>query len=108
MFKSPSNREEYWGLVYEHWDDITCIIDIYLPTFHRQWIDKTKLDKTLGEYIFELKETKNDRLARIFSAAFWACPEEDAGEWKHKSWDVLVGLCQDEYVLIEEKEKENE
>jgi hypothetical protein len=106
MYKSPTNIASYWAIVDTYWDDINHIINIYLPTFSDKWIDGTKLDKPLGEYIIELKEAKNPRLVRAFNAAWWNCPEESAGEWNHKSWNVLCDLCSEEWCLYEEKEVE--
>jgi len=104
MYKPPVNIEQYWAIVDTCWDDINHILNLYLPTHMRQWIDGTALEKTLGEYLIELKETRNPRIVRAFNAAWWNCPEEDAGEWKHKSWYVLCDLCSEEWCLYEERE----
>jgi hypothetical protein len=103
-YSQPNNKQEYWDIVYKYWDDIFHILNIYLPTFGKQWIDNSSLDKTLGEYILELKETKNPRLVRAFNAAWFNCPDEMSGDFAHKSWSVLCDLCSEEYVLYEERE----
>jgi hypothetical protein len=105
-YKSPSNPKEYWAIVDYYWNDLNHIINIYLPTFAKKWIDNSiiPLDKTLGEYIIELKETRNPRLVRILNSAWWNAPDEKCCEGEHKSWNVLCDLCSEEYVLYEPKE----
>jgi hypothetical protein len=106
MKKSPINKKSYWNLVNQYWDDgISDIINLYLPTFFNKWIDGTPLDKPLIEYIIELKETKNPRIARVFNAAYYYCPSERMGEAFHKNWNIFYMLCSEEWCLIEEKEE---
>ena len=104
MYKSPNNATEYWSIINIYWEDIFHMLNLYLPTHMKQWIDGTSLNISLGDYIIELKENKNPRLVRALNAALWNCPEENSGEWAHKSWNVLHNLCLEEYVLFEEKE----
>lgn len=99
---SPTNSKTYWDIIDTNWDNISHILNIYLPTFRSFWIDKTPLSKNLGEYIVELKETRNSRIVRAFSAAYWNIPEEN--EEKLVGLDVLRGLVWDENYLHEEKE----
>lgn len=106
MYKSPTNAREYWDNVNAYWEDISHILNVYLPTFKNRWIDGTPLDKTLGEHIIELRETRNPKLVRAFNAAWWNCPEENSGEWAHKSWLIFRDLCAEEWCLHEEKELE--
>lgn len=103
-FKSPNNSEEYWLLIYNHWDNIFHILNLYLFTFQNKWIDGTKLDSPLYDYLIQLKENNNPRLIRAFNAALWNCPEENSGEWYHKGWDILNCLSLEEYVIYEPKE----
>ena len=105
MYKSPTNKKEYWEIVNNYWTEIESILNNYLPTFNNKWIDKTDLNKSLGEYINELRENQNPRIVRAFNAAWFACPEENSGEWKHKGWNVLCNLCSEEWALIDEKEE---
>lgn len=107
-YKSPSNATEYWAIVDYYWDDINHILNIYLNTYARFWIDNTLLPTTLGEYITTLKETRNPRLCRVLHSAWWNCPEEKSHEADHKGWNVLCDLCSEEYVLYEPKESEIE
>jgi hypothetical protein len=108
MYKTPTNKQEYWENVFAHWEDIIHILNVYLPTFGKRWIDSTPLDKTLGEHIIELKESRNPKLVRAFNAAWFKCPYDNAGEWAHSSWDFFYNLCLDECFLYEEKELEDE
>lgn len=101
-YKSPTNEEDYWAIVDTHWQSISRILDIYLPTFCRFWIDKTPLDTTLGEYLLELKSTHNVRLARAFSAAWWAVPEDR--EYDYEGFAVLKDLVMAEAFLLEPME----
>lgn len=104
MYKSPTCPEEYWNNVNIYWDDILHIINVYLPTFSKKWIDGTNLDTTLGDHIAELKATRNPKLVRALNAAWWNCPEEKSGDWAHDSWYVLCDLCSEEWCLHEPKE----
>jgi len=108
MYKTPTNAAQYWQNVDAYWEDLIHILNVYLPTFNKRWIDSTLLDKTLGEHIIELKETRNPKLVRAFNAAWFNCPHDNAGEWAHNSWNILCNLCSDELYLYEEKELEDE
>ena|ERR1700733_3448573 len=101
-YKSPTNSIDYWNTIDNHWDNISHILNVYLPTFRKFWIDKTSLDKTLGEYLIELKETRNPRLVRALSAAYWNVPEEN--EEGLVGLEVLRGLVWDENYLYEARE----
>jgi hypothetical protein len=107
-YKSPSNATEYWNIVDTHWDDLFHILNVYLPTFSSKWIDGTQLDKPLGEYITELKETRNGRLVRVLNAAWFAVPDNKSSEGEHTGWNILCDLCSEEYVLHEPKESETD
>lgn len=106
-YKSPTNKQEYWKIVDTYWDDIFRILNIYLPTFSNKWIDETPLDKTLGEYIIDLKESNNPRIVRAFNAAWFAAPDS-VGIWDHSGWGALCDLCSEEWCLYEEKESEDD
>lgn len=106
MYKSPTNIKEYWSIVDSHWDGISHILNVYLNTAKNEWIDGIPLDKSLGEYILELKVQRNPRIVRAFNSAWWNCPDENAGEWAHKEWNVLCTLCSEEWCLHEEKEED--
>lgn len=108
MFKSPTNIKEYWTIVDDHWSDLKHILNVYLNTSAKQWIDGTVLDTPLERYLSDLKEERNPRLVRAFSAAWFNCPEENSGEWAHQAWNVLCILCSEEWCLHEEKEEDDE
>jgi len=111
MFKSPTNIKEYWTIVDDHWNYLQHILNIYLNTSSKQWIDGSPLnvvDNNLGDYLLHLKQTKNPRLVRAFNAAWFNCPEENSGEWAHQAWNVLCVLCSEEWCLHEEKEEDDE
>ena len=103
MYKSPVNIQEYWDIVNKHWDNIFHIINIYLPTFQNRWIDGTSLDKSLGDYIIELKESRNPRIVRAFNAAWWNIPESIPTN-EIPSWTQCYDLCVMEYRLYEDME----
>jgi hypothetical protein len=101
-YRSPTNPDEYWRIVNDNWDALFYILNIYLPTFRAFWIDKTPLDTTLGEYLLELRRTHNVRLARAFSAAWWAVPEDR--EHDYEGFSVLKDLVMAEAFLLEPME----
>jgi len=104
IYKSPTNKTEYWNIINIYWNDIFHILNIYLPTFRKFWIDKSKLDKTLGEYLIELKDTKNPKLIRAISAGLWNIPIENEGELLDKGLLVMRDLVESESFLWEELE----
>jgi hypothetical protein len=103
-YRSPKNKEDFWFLVEKNWIDISHICDLYLKTFSKQWIDEKPLDISLGEYLLELKNTKNPRLVRALSAAYYASPA-DINEHDIPGLDIIAKLCEDEYVIYEPKEE---
>jgi len=107
MYKPPVNRTQYFAIVNEYWKDILRILNLYLPTFHNKWIDGSKLNVSLGEYVIELKEAQNPRIARVFNAALWNIPD-DLPNNEIPSYCQFYDLCVNEWCLIEEKEDTNE
>lgn len=105
MYKPPVNIKQYWNIVDTYWDDIYHILSLYLPTHMNQWIDGEPLQKSLGEYILELKETRNPRIVRAFNAAWFNAPD-DYGIWNNASWGKFCDLCSEEWCLYEEREEE--
>jgi hypothetical protein len=103
-YRAPQNENDYWKIIFNNWDDISHILDMYLPTFKDRWIDDTKLNSTLGEYLLELKNTKNPRLVRALSAAYYISPA-DINEHDMPGVDIIAKLCEDEYVIYEPKEE---
>lgn len=103
IYKSPLNAFQYWNIVEIYWNDIFRILNLYLPTFSKKWIDGNQLDITLGDFLIQLKEDKNPRLVRAFNAAIWEIPLE-IGEWDYPSLNILKDLCYNECFLYEEKE----
>ena len=101
-YKSPTNPTIYFQVLDAHWKDIEYILNVYLPTFARVWIDKSPLNKSLGAYLLELKESRNPRIARALSAAWWAIPEEK--EHDYVGFAVLRDLVMAEGYLLEPKE----
>jgi hypothetical protein len=102
--KSPTNPNDYWRVVDDNWDVIFYILNVYLPTFRKVWIDKTPLAITLGEYLLELKAARNPRLARALSAAWWAVPENK--EFDYEGFAILRDLVMAEGFLLEPKEND--
>jgi hypothetical protein len=104
MIKSPTTCEEYWFLVDVYWKQLQRMINLYLPTFHKKWITGESLEKTLWEYIVELKETRNPRIARVFNACWFNVPSDNSSEGIHEGYHVLCLLCTEEWALIEGRE----
>jgi hypothetical protein len=98
------DKETYWKAIEDNWEDLEKILHIYLPTFKREWIDQSPIKTTLGEYLIELKNTRNTLLIRAFNAAWFAAPD-DIGIWSHTAWGLLCNLCAEEYVILEPKEE---
>lgn len=105
MYKSPTNKLMYWEIVNNHWDDISHILNMYLPTFSNKWIDGTILEKPLGEYLEDLRKEQSPRLVRALNAAWWNAPD-DMGIWENPSWGKFCDLCSEEWCLLEEREED--
>lgn len=102
----PQNKAEYWALVDKHWDDIIRLVDIYLPSFGKKYIDGSKLDKTLHDYVVELKETRNPRIVRVLNALWFNLPDEKPPNEipSHTQlWDMCI-LEHRLYEAVESKE----
>jgi hypothetical protein len=91
-YKTPTNKAEYWTTVDMYWDDLFSILQTYLFVNLNKWIDQTDLPKTLEDYLLELKETKNPKLARAFNAAWYNIPEEKVCE-EIPAWAQFYDLC---------------
>lgn len=103
----PQNKKQYWALVDECWGDLITLIDTYLPSFGRKYIDGTPLDKTLHDYAVELKETRNPRIARVLNWVWFSLPDDKPAN-EIPSHTQLWDLCVMEYRLQgEEREIED-
>lgn len=99
FYHTPKNKEEYWFIVNEHWRDIFVILNQHLPLSKNEWIDNTPINKMLGEYILELKDKKNPRLARVLNAALYYIPKETQ-KYALPSWAQFYDLCVMEKILL--------
>lgn len=92
----------------QYWDSIHHILNLYLPTFQKLWINGDALDETMGEHFEDLRHSRNPKLIRAFHAALWNAPDEHCGEWHHKDWNVFYDLCLNEWCMYEEREADEE
>lgn len=97
-YKTPTTSKEYWNIVDDYWDDLDNILQTYLYTTMNKWIDQTDLPTTLGDYLLELKETKNPKLARAFNAAWFNIPEDKVCE-EIPGWAQFYDLCTKEKLV---------
>jgi hypothetical protein len=94
----PQNKAEYWALVDNCWNDIAYLLDTFLPSKSREYIDGSPLDKTLREHILELKAARNPKIARIFNEAYFRIPD-DVQTSEIPSFEQFEDLCVFEYRL---------
>lgn len=87
----PTNREEYWQIVEEHWDNLKDILDRFLPAE-----DVAKAE--------QMRTDKNRELAHLFNDAWFNAPDNRSIH-SIPSWHVLCDLCSESYVLYDEDEE---
>lgn len=91
MYHYPTNKEEYWSIVEEHWVNLKDILEMFLPSE-----DVEKAD--------QMRITKNRELAHLFNDAWFNAPD-NRGIHSIPSWHVLCDLCSESYVLYDEGEE---
>lgn len=97
-YKTPTNKTEYWEVLYSNWDSIYLLLKVFLSTEHNKWIDGSNLDEKLGDYLVKLKDSKNPRLIRAFNAAYYNAPDT-VNSYTHPGWAILYDLCTKEKVI---------
>jgi hypothetical protein len=88
----PSNKEEYWQLVDQHWEDLFDIIFRFAPEF--------------AKLADEARLKKDDRLSSIFEEAWGNAPDSPHIHYI-PSWNILCNLCSEAYVLYDYDEAGN-
>lgn len=84
-YSYPTNKEEYWNIVDQHWENLYNILHMYLPQK-----DLAKADN------FRL--SKNPEISNLFNKA-WENAPDIRGIHSIPSWYVLCDLCSGSYVL---------
>lgn len=95
MYNPPKTEQEYWHLIDIHWNEIFHIMNVYLPTFQKQWIDGTSLDCPLGDFLVQLKKLHSRRLIRALNAVWFNLPDEKSvlGQPEGEIIDLIYDLC---------------
>lgn len=99
--------KDWWDAVYDNWDDLLTIIgdQMMLDSPAYDTPGKSESSKTgrnvLNEVIY-LKDNKDNKLARYFSAGW--CLASEAYAWSVDGWGLLCDLCSEEYVLYGEQD----
>lgn len=101
----PTTKAEWWSNVDSAWDDLLEIIAHHLslssPAHETPGDGATpKTGRTILQELSHLKETRDSKLARYFSAVW--CLASDAYAWSVPGWGEFCDLCSEEYVLVEE------
>jgi hypothetical protein len=93
VYQYPKDKEEYWNIVNEYWNELTNIMLRFLPKFLPKQTD-------IITFLNELKDNKNPELARMFNLTWIGAP--DSGEIHAiPAWNVLCDLCSECYLLEE-------
>lgn len=103
-YSYPKNDVEWWTNVKTYWKDLFAILDMFLPTEEHEDRDGNILVDSLGVYITKLKEEQDPELARYFSAA-WAAAPDNRSIHSIPSWHVLCDLCSESDVLHDAPEE---
>ena len=85
----PKNKEEWWAILNEHWQNIHTIIE--------RFVDE---DKLLN--LEELRQNEDPKLDNILQEAWWNAPDNKT-IFKLPSWLVLCDLCSENHVLYDDK-----
>jgi hypothetical protein len=96
------NINDWWRVVDENWDNLLQIIadqmDLYHPAYEVPGREISPMTgRSILEEVHHLKEKRDQRLCRYFSAA-WALASENYA-WKVPSWGALCDLCSEEWVF---------
>ena len=132
MTNYPKNKEEWWGNVEKHWEDLKYIVLSYYPNqknFPKKgWPlrgdgllaspqsacnavikelrakDPIWLDEGCFEdYLKQLKETKDVELDKIFQSSWFGMPESPSVR-EVPGFFVFCDLCSESSVLYEQGE----
>lgn len=89
----PKNKEEWWNLVDQHWENLYNILYMYLPKEEVANADQLRL-------------IKDRKLSSLFQNAWFNAPDSRSIH-SIPSWHVLCDLCSENYVLYEGEEDES-
>ena len=98
----PRTDVEWWTNVKTYWADLFEIFWIYLPMDEYGDRDGNVLVNSLAEHVTRLKEEQDPELARYFSAA-WAAAPDNRSIHSIPSWGVLCDLCSESGVLYDDE-----
>jgi hypothetical protein len=88
----PTNKEEYFQLVDQHWSDLINIISQFVP----QMVDRAE----------KYRRDQDKKLSDIFQEAWAAAPDSFSLHYI-PSWHILCDLCSEAYVLFDYDEAGN-
>jgi len=99
---SIQTPDDWWNLVDQNWDYLVSIIGhlmvLGFPAFETPGDSESPATgRSIREEIVHLKETRNQKLARYFHAA-WGLAS-DAYAWSVPGWGALCDLCSEEWVF---------
>jgi len=100
---SPKN---WWKTVDAWWDELVDIIAHHMQLNHPAYetpgdSKSAPTGRTISEEILHLKEVRDSKLVRYFSAAW--CMASDAYAYSVPGWSRLCELCSEEYLLYEDE-----
>lgn len=93
--------EQWWEIVDGWWDNLSLLLEQYLPMDKPVEQDNKIVAVTLREHIILLKQSRDSELATWFGRAWGNAPDSGYIHGQ-KAWDVLCDLCSESYVLYEE------
>ena len=91
MTSYPTNKEEYWHIVDQHWPDLINIIFMYAP-----------------EMVNAAEKARLEQDAWVITDAFnmaWGNAPDSPHIHYIPSWHILCDLCSESYVLFDEEGK---
>lgn len=112
MNKCPTNKEEWWKLVDDNWEDLQSLIVIFHPS--NKSVPKLKITANRAEKVRqsivkkittipdykELKKNRDPKLAGVLDDTYWGIPES-VDCWNYKGFGLLCDLCSESYVLYD-------
>src|SRR5579859_1564173 len=94
---------DWWACVDRYWPQLRAILYRFIPMDKNEGYDGEILLFPLSKHIEELKEQRNQDLARYFNAAWGAAPD-DPSIHRIPGWGMLCDLCSEEWVFNEPPE----
>jgi hypothetical protein len=94
----PKNKDEWWGLVDEHWSDLLNLLYRFIGMNDMENVDGQLTETPRAIEIEKMRTERDCRLVRYFNGA-WGNAPDVPGLSELTGWNLLCDLCSEEHVL---------